>query len=181
MSVLVRPAVEADAGAIASIHVRGWQAAYKGIVPAAYLAGLSIEERTRTWAAGISAGAMPDGGNIYVAESDGAVLGWLTCGPSRDEGAPAGVGELHGIYVDPEIWGAGAGSALMDFCVGELRVRGYTHATLWVLADNVAARAWYERRGWAFDGTHTTFTVAGQELDECRHARSLSSLGRVES
>ena len=173
MEIQIRRAVITDAPAIASIHVRGWQAAYVGIVPTEHLDALSIPARTATWAASIEAGGTPDGGEIYVAEMGGVVVGWLTCGASRDVGAPVHVGELHGIYVDPDIWGEGVGLALMDACIAELRAKGFRRATLWVLAENDAARSWYERRGWSFDGTETVFSVAGHDLQEVRYAREL--------
>jgi hypothetical protein len=44
-AIVVRHAVQADAGAIAGIHVRGGRAAYRGLVPDALLEGLSIERR----------------------------------------------------------------------------------------------------------------------------------------
>jgi ribosomal protein S18 acetylase RimI-like enzyme len=171
MAGVVRRAILADAAAIASIHVRGWQSAYQGIIPDSYLAALSIDDRTRTWGESIAAGATPDGGTIFVAESDNAVLGWMTCGPSRDASAPAGTGELHGIYIDPLTWGHGIGTALMESCLEELRSRGFVRATLWVLTENVAARRWYENRGWSRDGTEASFEIAGSELSELRYAR----------
>ena len=173
MTVVVRSAIDADAVAIASIHVRAWQAAYAGIIPTEYLDALSIPARTATWTASLEAGGTPDGGEIHVAEVGGAVVGWLTCGPSRDDGAPAHVGELHGIYVDPDFWGVGVGLALMDLCIEELRAKGFSSATLWVLTDNHAARAWYERRGWVFDGAEAVFAVAGLDLQEVRYSRDL--------
>ena len=173
MTLKVRAGVEADAPAVASIHVRAWQLAYAGIVNANYLAALSIDERTQTWAAGIRQGQMPDGGRIFVAELDGVVAGWMTCGASRDEGANDHTGELHGIYVDPNLQGRGVGGALMRTCVDELRGAGFTRATLLVLTLNVAARRWYEGQGWEFDGTEAYFEIPGQELAEVRYAREL--------
>ena len=46
---MLRLATIEDAEAIATIHVRTWQTAYEGIMPAQYLASLSIEERTNLW------------------------------------------------------------------------------------------------------------------------------------
>lgn len=173
MGIVVRAAVEADAAAIAEIHVRAWQCAYAGIVDPEYLASLSIAERTATWAAGLEQGQMPDGGSVFVAEIDGAVAGWMTCGPSRDEGAAVDVGELHGIYVHPEMQGRGVGAALMALCIDELRQAGFARATLLVLTQNLAARGWYESHGWTPDGTELVFTLRGQDLAEMRYAREL--------
>lgn len=170
---LVRAAVEADAAAIAEIHVRAWQRAYEGIVDADHLASLSIAERTATWAAGLRAGRMPDGGDIFVAEVDAKVAGWVTCGASRDADAAADVGELHGIYVHPNMQGQGVGSALMKECRAQLRQQGFVRATLLVLTLNVDARCWYESHGWVFDGTELTFTLRNQTLAEMRYAITL--------
>jgi hypothetical protein len=47
--VEVRRARVGDERAIADVHVRTWQAAYRGQVPDAFLDGLSIERRTQAW------------------------------------------------------------------------------------------------------------------------------------
>ena len=130
---------------------------------------------TESWTAGITAGAMSDGGRIFVAECDGIVLGWMTCGGSRDEDASSDVGELHGVYVDPQAWGKGIGSALMKECLAQLRSQGYARATLWVFAANDSTRNWYERQGWRPDGTESSFPIAGTELPVVRYERSLSA------
>lgn len=173
MELVVRPATLADARAIASIHVRGWQMAYAGLIDATYLNNLKVQEREATWAAGLRAGVMPDGGKIFVAERASRVVGWLTCGSSRDVEATKTTGELHGIYVDPDAVESGIGSALMAECLTVLRGEGFTRATLWVLAENIAARRWYEHRGWATDETTATVEIAGQSLVEVRYHRSV--------
>ena len=40
----LRPAVPDDAMAVARVHVRAWQAAYHGLMPEDYLAGLRPED-----------------------------------------------------------------------------------------------------------------------------------------
>src|SRR4051794_10922273 len=47
---LIRPATVADAPALGRVHVTSWRQTYAGIVPAAFLAGLSPENRAATWA-----------------------------------------------------------------------------------------------------------------------------------
>jgi hypothetical protein len=49
MAPVVRPARPGDAEAIATVHVRSWQAAYPGIVPQPVLDRLSIERRAASW------------------------------------------------------------------------------------------------------------------------------------
>ncbi|RZJ54162.1 MAG: hypothetical protein EON49_22040 [Acidovorax sp.] len=87
MNLTIRPAQTADANAIARIHVAAWQAAYAGIIDAAYLAAMSAAQREGYWAQAIAQGA-PE---VLLAQddSDGAVAGWIALGDCRDPGAPA--------------------------------------------------------------------------------------------
>jgi hypothetical protein len=47
--MLIREAKITDAAAIAKVHVDSWRTTYVGIVPTAYLAGLSHEQRAEEW------------------------------------------------------------------------------------------------------------------------------------
>src|SRR5687767_5447805 len=106
--VTVRPARLADAPAMGRVHVRAWQAAYRGQMPEAYLDGLRAEDRTAHWAGALRRDDLR--GTILVAERDGEVIGFAVVGPARE---PAGAGELYAINLDPAHWGTGAGRALL--------------------------------------------------------------------
>ena len=43
--MVVRHATPEDSRAIATIHVLSWQAAYQGVVPAQFLASMSVDQR----------------------------------------------------------------------------------------------------------------------------------------
>jgi GNAT superfamily N-acetyltransferase len=144
----VREATLDDARGIAVVHIDTWRDAYKGIVPDEYMAAMDYDHRTERWREGISA---PDG-PVRVVIDDGQVVGWSCYGPTRDDDVRGPVGELYGIYVSSAYWGKGVGPALMDDALGWLRLR-FPMATLWTLEANGRARAFYERSGWAFDGT----------------------------
>ena len=45
--MLLRPAEPQDAMGVARVHVRSWQAGYRGLLPDAYLDGLRAEDRAR--------------------------------------------------------------------------------------------------------------------------------------
>jgi len=47
--MLLRPAEPADAMGVARVHVRSWQAAYRGLLPDAYLDGLRAEDRAQRY------------------------------------------------------------------------------------------------------------------------------------
>lgn len=83
----VRKAGGDDAAAIAEIHVRSWQAAYRGVLPDELLDDLSVSERETSWRALLSAGE--DRQLTLVAEREGGdLLGFCSVTmPSRDEEA----------------------------------------------------------------------------------------------
>jgi GNAT superfamily N-acetyltransferase len=83
------------------------------------------------------------------------------------------VGELWGLYVDPEAWGSGAAAALLAASVDALRGRGFTEAVLWVLEDNPRARRFYEREGWTADGARKEEEFLGVVVTEIRYRRRL--------
>ena len=93
----IRPAVESDARAVAEAHVRTWQSAYRGIVPDAYLDALSSDRREIAWRESIARGS-PE---LWVADSQSEITGWVAFGRSRDDDAAPTAGEVEAIYVSP--------------------------------------------------------------------------------
>jgi GNAT superfamily N-acetyltransferase len=154
VAVVVRPADLDDAAGIARVHVAGWQAGYAGLLPAQYLAELSVEQRAERWRI-ILTDAL-GAGTTLVAELDGAITGFATVGPSRDDDAALGTGELWAIYVNPGLWRTGVGHALHETALQRLRDAGMTSASLWVLQGNQRAMGFYERHGWTADGATKT-------------------------
>ena len=95
--MVVRRATPEDSGAIATIHVRSWQAAYQGVVPARVLASMSVDQREGIWRQRLEQG-MP---GTWVIEEHRAVLGWISAGPSRDTDALSSTSELWAINAVP--------------------------------------------------------------------------------
>ncbi|GAB3157257.1 N-acetyltransferase family protein [Amycolatopsis sp. NPDC004378] len=154
---MIRPATAADAAAIGEVHVRSWQAAYDGLIPADFLAGLSAQARATSWARLIG-----EGNPVLVAEEDGVIAGFAAFGPGR----------LFALYLLPEYWGRGLGRALHDRVVEEM---SGDSAVLWVLSTNERAKAFYVRQGWVDDGVTQTETVDDGRvtLEETRFRRPL--------
>ncbi len=89
-----------------------------------------------------------------MAERGHEVIGYArVLAPSRDDDAAAGVAEIAAIYVHPSAWRSGAGSALMQTALAELRSDAWREVTLWVLDRNARAMAFYESFNFAPDGT----------------------------
>jgi ribosomal protein S18 acetylase RimI-like enzyme len=168
--VSIRPAQPRDAAAIALIHVRTWQAAYRGQLPETYLRSLDAEldQRTARWERSI-ANATARGQHQLVAEESGRIVGFVTFGPSEDEPVDPEVGEVYAIYVDSGYWDRGYGRDLFAAAVRGLIDAGFGAATLWVLGTNTRARRFYESAGWSTDGATKTERRGDVELREIRY------------
>lgn len=154
----MRRAVAEDAACIATVHVRSWHEAYRGIVPDEVLDGLSVTQREAFWRSALSLSEPP---SVYVAERDDEVVGFCAVGSSRDEDADPSTAEIGAIYVLPSAWRTGVGRALMDAALADLRDGGSESVTLWVFAQNQRALDFYARFGFEADGAQTVHEGSG--------------------
>jgi GNAT superfamily N-acetyltransferase len=171
--LLIRPMVLADCDRVAEIRVRGWQSAYRGLIPQSYLDAMSVArdaERHRTRF------GQGDGSVVnLVAERDGEVMGWACHGPYRDGEVRTADSELYAVYVDPRRYGTGIGHALLLEALWNRTAVGHDRMYLWVLKDNTRARRFYERAGFEADGTEEPFEADGVPVPEVRYARPLDA------
>ena len=170
VAITIRHAVTADASKIAALHIRTWQVAYRGQLPDYYLDQLDhdLQRRTQSWREQITSVGRAHI-EIWVAESNGQVLGFAAIGPER-ETTSQDTGELYAIYVDPERWRGSIGHRLLHHAMTRLADCGYSSATLWVLDTNLRARRFYERHGWLDDTTaKIDQRPNGLELREVRY------------
>jgi len=167
--MLLRPAQPADALAVARVHVRSWQAAYRGLMPAEYLDRLKPEDRAARYDFATRDPAKPY--TILAVEGD-QILGFVTTGHSRNGELPDH-GEMYGLYLDPEHWGRGFGVALVEAGRARLKEMGFLKACLWVLEGNVRAERFYVKDGWAADGERRKETIWGIEVSDLRYRRQL--------
>jgi ribosomal protein S18 acetylase RimI-like enzyme len=168
----VRAARPDDAEAIADAHVRGWLAAYRGVVPDAVLDGLSLERRTDQWRDTINAetAAEAPATRTWVVEEAGLVRGFAATGAIRDQpdGLPT-AGEVFAIYLAPEARGRGFGRAIFSHAVGDLRARGFDPIVVWVFEANADARRFYEAAGFLPDGARQPVDFGEVALPEVRY------------
>lgn len=171
INALIRPATAADAPGIAEVHVASWRATYEGLLPDAFLASLSVEQRTADWRQYIGEERYS---TIVAARAD-RIIGFSNYGPSRDEDGDASTGEVNAIYLDPSEWGRGVGRELWLRSSRALSEAGFQTITLWVLDSNERARRFYEQAGFTVDGaTKVERTDGGVELCEVRYRRSVA-------
>jgi threonine dehydratase len=174
LSPTIRALRREDADAVGVLHVRAWQAAYRGLLPDDYLANLSAAERAAAWAEALGRPHPRRGGARFGAEQAGRILGFIVVGAASEEAAST-TGEVYAINVDPDCWGHGIGRALLEAGVRHLRASGFADAILWVLPDNARARRFYEATGWRHDGADRRRNVLGVDVDETCYRRTLDA------
>jgi ribosomal protein S18 acetylase RimI-like enzyme len=164
---VIRAAVIDDADGIARVHVDSWRETYSGVLDDRFFSEEIFERRTTFWQRYLTIDPRP--GTLFVAEDDGAIIGFAnsgeSIGPDAEHGFPVVRAlTLFSIYLLATAHGTGAGQALHDSVVGR------SPAQLWVLRGNNRAIAFYERNGFAFDGTEY-IDPADQNLVELRMVR----------
>lgn len=158
---MIRPGTSRDSADMGRIYCLAWQRAYAGIVPEEFLNALRPES-----CAPPPEVIAPDGCRVY--EEAGRVVGLVNFGPDRDDGA-GGLAEVRTIYVLPQYWRRGIGRALMRAAADAVRDAGYPGYFLWVLAENVRARRFYESVGLRFTGEERVIEIAAKPLSESRY------------
>lgn len=117
----LRPATESDAAAVTAVHLSSRR-------EAAMPAGVHTDDEVGAW---LAARLRDD--EVWVAESDGAVVGYARMTATW----------LDDLYVAPEHARQGVGAALLDLVKAQ-RPAGFC---LWVFEMNAPARAFYARHG----------------------------------
>lgn len=149
MTITIRLATKDDIPAIAALHVDGWKGAYGGIVDQAYLDSLTIEQRARDWTGWMEAGESES----FIAEEGGVTTGFVTIGrtktppPGSSPIRPSHSGEIYALYLHPDHWRKGVGTALIKYAARALKDRKHSTLCLWVLDKNDRAKAFYEKMG----------------------------------
>ncbi len=141
----IRPAVPADAAAIAAIYNEGI---------ADRVATFETRERDAAEARHWIGGPLP----CPVAEADGTIVGFARVAPYSPRPAYAGVGE-HGVYVARAARGDGVGRRLLDEVCLAAESAGLHKLTSRIFSDNAASIAAHVAAG---------FDVVGVQR---RHAR----------
>ena len=126
----------------AYVHYKSWHETYHGLIDESYL-----QDRMTLDFCMRAAHRWPD--NLWVAKDGETVVGFMGCGPYRDDTLPEH-GEVFGIYVLEAYHGQKVGYALMNTALDQLA--DYDRIALWVLKGNEKAIRFYERYGFRFDG-----------------------------
>ena len=157
----IRPARIDDAPQLAWIHLQTWQAAYRDILSAHYLGGLSagVERRAVALAKSIDSGKL----SVWVAEQGGGLVAWASFGRSRDADALLTTGELRAINLLPQVWSQGIGRRLWQQVRLQLIDEGFTQATVWVIQGNQRAIGFYDAVGFVQEPDTAVTVVENDE------------------
>ena len=149
MSIEIREATQVDIPDIAKIHAAGWHGAYGGIVDQGYLDEFTVEMRIPKWQEHFDSGES----NAMLAYIDGNAVGFVDYGSLRTP--PAGMskirplysGEIYALYLMPEYFRQGVGTALIQQAVAALKEQKHQSMCLWVLDKNKRGCSFYEAMG----------------------------------
>ena len=160
-----------DAEAIAGVQVRAWRTSYDGVLPAALLEAMDVDQLAHGWRNALL--APPDARNrVLVALQRNTVTGYALTAPAADPDCdPVSDGEIADLTVDPVERGHGHGSRLMQSCVDTLRADGFARAVTWVGATDDELRAFLTGGGWDADGAHRTLDLTGDGSVQVKQVR----------
>jgi GNAT superfamily N-acetyltransferase len=131
---------------MAAVHVAAWRESYAGLLPADFLARMSVDARRSLWRREIA--APRPGGALFVAEQAGAVVGFVSAGPQRDDARLCDA-EIYALYLLRAAQGRGLGRALMRAAAGVALRWGAASLDLWALEGNARAAGFYRAMGGA--------------------------------
>jgi GNAT superfamily N-acetyltransferase len=149
-ALTIRAATQADARAIAEVHIASWRAGYRGLIPDDVLAALSLEDRTAQWET-----ILQDERTTVLVADD--VAGFIAFEHDTRE--------IRALYVDPARFRTGVGTALLN--AAHERLEG--DSALWVLEGNDGAMAFYRRHGYEADGARALHEPS--RVDQLRMTR----------
>lgn len=139
-TMTVRAATPEDAPAIRRVARASWHAAHDHVVGEE-----TVEEVIEEWydVDGLGESIERDDRPTFVAVED-EVVGFAQGGPTEEGPADAVVSR---IYVHPDHWGKGHGTALLERLFEHLRTAGEESVWLAVVADNEVGRSFYDDHG----------------------------------
>lgn len=157
----IRRMSNADEAEVGRLYVRSWQAGYKGLLPQAYLDGLEASR----WNSKFT--DLP--GSFVI--TDGDTIAGHSCARAAADEAMSGWGEVWTLYVLPEYWGKGFGTALLENSVSWLNGQNFDRVYLWALDSNTRARRFYEHRGFSETSDTLQCDIAGITVTDIRYVR----------
>lgn len=161
MKYEIRRAVIDDAESLANIIVESWRTAYSSIIPENEITKFLDKQRRQQQFERF----IQDEETILIGIYEGIPCGLVFANKDNDEQLEE-CGSIYSIYLLEEYWGKGLAANLMDKVISILKDEGCRRVLLWVYEENTRAIGFYEKYGFAFDGTkkHSRFSNKPIEL-----------------
>lgn len=142
-----------DLAEVVAIFLDCWLLSYREVMPAELVDRMTPEAADELWRR-----SLDGSGTVYLGAEgpDGRLAGFVGFRLT----AP-GDGYVGSLYVSPHVQGGGFGGRLLAAAERELADRGAVTARLWVFEQNAPSRRFYERAGWAADGSRETLPEWG--------------------
>lgn len=141
---------EAELAASLSLTAAAWLEAFDHILPAEKLDSVATEMTSEVATKFEQLQDAPET-LVLVAETDDGVVGWLSVSwdPERTKPyADDGAADIRTLYVRPDDWGEGVGTALLDAAVERLPP-SVERIVLETFEANESGRSFYEARGFS--------------------------------
>jgi RimJ/RimL family protein N-acetyltransferase len=171
--ITVRPARVDDVEGLAEVHVGGYEAAHRGLVPDALIEERTPELRRQVWRKRLA--HPPENDLVLVAEADGRIVGFVSGHPGLpgDEEESELVAYWESLYIEPGMIGTDAGRAvalaLVDRICERFAESGLNEVAAYVHDQNTRGMRFLEKTGFRRDGG----SRAGPAGTELRVRRSL--------
>ncbi|WP_460342821.1 GNAT family N-acetyltransferase [Actinoallomurus acanthiterrae] len=151
-----------------------YRAAYRGLLPQSLLADYDIREREQRWR-----DSLREPANVTIVAEDATpsavtLIAFAEIGPCSDADMAVSTGQLRALHVAERFWHQGIGSMLHRCAIQSLATRKFESAVLWVLRDNVRARAFYETVGWTRYGRERHRVIRGADVFEVGYRITIS-------
>jgi GNAT superfamily N-acetyltransferase len=150
-AIVLRPATEADAAALAELSRSAFAAKFAHLYEPGDLAAFFAEQKTPERYRACLADPLTA---VHVAERDGRIAAYCLIErghtfDQRPEPRPSRPVHLNQLYTDPAMTGHGLGAALMEWAIAEARAWGADALQLSVFSENSGAQRFYQRYGFA--------------------------------
>lgn len=172
---VIRDATFDDMPAIGRLHIDSWRTAYLGLLPRAFLDGLTYAEREQRWRNWLR----DDDGRrlLLVAIEGGAVVGFVAGWP-EPRGEPHIV-EVAALHVARSQHGRGLGKRLLARVAAGAERRGYTALSLEMLEGNPTG-GFDDHLGGRVTDRYTSI-LDGEKVADLRHRwDDISTLSRLD-
>lgn len=161
-NVKIRKVQAGDEKVLAYIQTKSWKAAFCDILSAEMLKKCTEITGNEEMYQNVIENNLANGSILTVDEIPHCIAFWGRC---RDV-KYSECAELICIHSLRDKWNKGFGTRMMQHILAEIKDAGYKKVVLWVFEQNIRARNFYEKQGFAATEHYKNFFGAAEVLYE---------------